>query len=340
MSVRKSYLFSLIGLSAVIVGLGFLLRTKNHSVLLQNPTQAIQRGLEFLETNHSAYHFSDPYLEYVYPGEAIACDLPDCRVTYRLLDAYFALAMFRGRLSTQEAAVVGPIATEQVAVFQDLVPRWRSLPLNNTLESKPQDANGIALDTYCILGVLEQDRAMAEQAVSFLNDQDRWLAAGLYTDDRWRNIADETWCLRLLAVTGVAADRLPALTERKAAEAREFLKTEQDASAKLGAIYHILALAADTGNALDQATVTEFQQAGAQLYASGSFSGNAMSLANLLEVLLLSGYTDRSLLAGLAYQLRGLQNVDGSWRVGAGDYPVFVTLRTLNALTLSRQHGL
>ena len=53
---------------------------------------AADRGLAFLARSWQGDAYDDAYLAFVYPDEELECPLPDCRLTYRLLDAYINLA--------------------------------------------------------------------------------------------------------------------------------------------------------------------------------------------------------------------------------------------------------
>lgn len=321
---------------AAIIGLGFGLRqprTISHSIL----DTAVERGVEALARAHTPYQYDDPYLKFVYPGEDIACRAPGCRLTYRLLDAYFALTMIESRLTTNERAAIADQSQERDSAFADIGPRWRNAPIINTIMSTAADSGGIALDTFCILGTLTHDQGLARRSLDYLTPDNNWIADDYYQDDRWRNIADETWCLRLAAETGILPDRLGNMIDRKIIETREFLKSNEPANAKLGVLYHMLLLLSTKG-APDQPEVrAEFQSDAAAIAQTGALDQDPIALGNLLEAMAASGYSDQQFLAVAARHLLALQGADAAWQnSGANRYPVFTTLRALAGLTAYR----
>ncbi len=130
----------------------------------------------------------------VYSDEQLDCPLADCRLTYRLLDAYINLA-FLDRAGVPHGPA-RPQFERGRKVLDAIVPAWREAgPLQR---HKDPVEGGVALDTYCIVGLLHQDRAMAKVAAGHL-DGDDWLPGNHYDDsESFRKLADETWCVRLL----------------------------------------------------------------------------------------------------------------------------------------------
>ena len=97
--------------------------------------RAEERGLAFLERAWRGDAYDDDYLAYVYPGERLDCPLPDCRLTYRLLDAYINLVFLeRAGVSPGPAAAQFERARE---VLDALAPSWRRAGLAD--EGSPGD---------------------------------------------------------------------------------------------------------------------------------------------------------------------------------------------------------
>jgi hypothetical protein len=295
-------------------------------------SSSIARGLNFIAAAHTPYHFVDPYLEYVYSGEKLECGLPGCRATYRTLDAYFALTMIKPRLTQSETRAVSEVLAESDSVLADMVTRWRAKPIYNTLTSTEADTEGIALDTYCILGTLTDDATMAQQAVKYLTPDGNWIADDNHKNDTWRNIADETWCLRLLARTNTAPERLAPMIQKKVEETRAYLDSTEPANFKLAVLYHMLILMKDLTGPNYSSLIKEYQNSSAELFQSGVADNDPLALGNLLEALVETKYVHVAILRDVSQKLIGLQEADGAWRA-QGDYPVFASLRSLAGLT-------
>ncbi len=314
----------------VLLALGFAFDRRRVSV--DRLDDAIERGAGFVAAAWSPFHFADPYLAFVYPGESLTCGLPNCRVTYRTLDAYFALHFLQPRLQAKELRRLEAPLGEAQQVLADLAPRWVNVPIENALKSSASDG-GVALDTYCILGTVEQSAPMAQHLLEYLTEDNNFIDDQYYQDDRWRNIADETWCLRLLAETGSSAP-LDELLTRQAEQAKTFLSNDENAAAKSGVAYHLLML--DEAGKGSESDRLMWQEEIVNLLRSSQLDGDSISLGNALEVLSESGYSDREFLALLANYLLALQGKDGAWRVN-NEYPAFSTLRALNGLAAYRR---
>jgi hypothetical protein len=181
---------------------------------------AYDRGAVCLAGRMDRPDLGDPYLAYVYPAEALPGagggrddggggdgggrggdrggrrdDGNRERLTYRQADARIMLAMV-----ARAAGAGAPLAAEgreAEASLAAAAPAWKRAGLADM--AKGPEAGGVALDTFCIVGWLLGDRAMAATVADAVKD-DAWLPEGLYDGEQaFRRSADECWCLRMLA---------------------------------------------------------------------------------------------------------------------------------------------
>jgi len=157
--------------------------------------EARSKAAACLARDFDGRSFRDPYLAYIYPEEKLPGTASDPDLTYRRIDADIMLSLLQ-----REGGAPAPLqgAVEQAGkVLRELPASWNGRGFSN-VRREPR-AGGIALDTFCIVGWLEQDRGMAD-AVARALDGDGWLPEGLYEgDERFRRDADEAWCVKLLA---------------------------------------------------------------------------------------------------------------------------------------------
>jgi hypothetical protein len=141
--------------------------------------------------------FRDPYLTYVYPDERLPVPPGARPLTYRQVDAATILVLL-GRTG----AIPEPLATaaaEAAKRLSEVAPVWRGRGFSNVKRGSRPD--GIALDTFCVVGWLNGDEAMAREAAEAI-DGDGWIPPGWYEGaEKFRAATDESWCLRLLAAT-------------------------------------------------------------------------------------------------------------------------------------------
>lgn len=295
---------------------------------------AVKRGVSAVDARHTPYRFDDPYLQYVYPNEHLACPLAGCAVTYRLLDAYFSVRMVPYLYYDEW---LGAEKDEADAVLAAMTPSVEQQPFSNTIEE--HDDAGIALDTACIFGYLTENRTVAQHAVAALNEEQNWLADDYYADDAWRNIADETWCIRLLARTSSATALVQALTGRKIVEMERFFASDASVIDKTAALVHMAYLL----DAVHDDIGAGFEKKYAEyLVASASeptLVGNTLMTANILDALLtararLPDVVPTATLRSLYERLVERQHRNGTWTESEGGdgLPVFTTLRALTAL--------
>jgi len=297
---------------------------------------AIDRGLRFLANSWHGDRFDDAYLAYVYPGERLVCPLPHCKVTYRLLDAYFDLRWLKGVLGTLGPAE--PAALRATEVTRALVEPWRqSGPYNVRRDPVP---DGIGLDTYCILGLVERDRGMAE-VVARHRDRTGWIPEGHYRiSEGFRALADETWCLRLLAVTGTASHQIPRLAAEAVERGRAEVESAPSSEVAANLAYHLVGLLADVDREELAPAAAWFAARLAAATRDPALAGDRLTRANLLDALAAVRWDARADLDELAADLLASQEADGGWYSRRGEsgtaLRTFTTLRALLALARYR----
>jgi hypothetical protein len=297
--------------------------------------RAIERGLAYLNSVYTPFRYPDPYLEYRYPGEALACPLEGCTLTYRILDAFFDVAFLEQELADPD--LLGKQRIDAQNAFTAILPEWRAANLYNTITGEGK--NGVALDTACILGFATHDRGIAEHVGSFLTDDGNWMRDDSFATDAWRNIADETWCIRLFLRTQVGRDRVVALIEKKIAETEEFLAHTSSANDRIAVLYHMAILLAEQNDPQQRERLDGYVRALAAFATQSDIRQDTFMLANILDALVRSGRGDPSILRSIADALRMRQREDGSWVKSARDpsYPVFTTFRVLLGLNQYRR---
>jgi hypothetical protein len=295
---------------------------------------AVDRGLAFLARSWQGDAYDDEYLRFVYPDEKLDCPLPDCRLTYRLLDAYINLAFL------DRAAVPHGPAQAQFSrgreVLEAIVPEWRERGLYNV--KRDPVAGGVALDTYCIVGLLSEDRAMAGVAAAHL-DGDDWLPDNHYDDlQSFRKLADETWCVRLLQFASRPGRRqVPRLARAALDRGRELLAQDRPLEFRVNVALHLLYLLNDLDDRSlrgDRDPLEKLLLAAAE---DPGIQNDLLSQANILEALASGKDVPEPALRPLAERLLSHQEDDGGWHSMVGEtgtgLRVFTTMRALLALT-------
>ena len=284
--------------------------------------------------------FHDGYLQYEYPGEALASPLPGRRLTYRILDAYFIVLMIR-QAGVQPGGAQALFDRAETATAS-LVPLWRQQGIYN-LRRHPV-RGGVALDTYAILAVLQRDVAMG-RVVAAGRDGDGWLAEDFYTGwDAFRRLADESWAARAMLVADPVAGREAILeTCRRIAVS---LRTERDPSARANLVIHALEALADlpapeagTGGdaaALLDVTRQDFREEALRLLETDTIRRDTLTSGNLVGVLARRPAVPGEVLAPRVAEIVGRQDGTGCWNATADpadtDARLFATLRTVLAL--------
>jgi len=292
--------------------------------------------------------FRDPYLTYVYPDERLptpAGPAVEPGFTYRAIDANIMLVLLKREGSIPPS--LQPAVDRAGQVLGKLPRLWNGRGFSNVRRSPRTD--GIALDTFCIVGWLESDRSMAQAAAQAL-DGDAWLPEELYDgEQRFRRDADECWCLRLLASLGndgIGSAR--RVFDRVISDFRSSRREDPSGRQTFYAAYHLgllLAESEDLGNAVDPAALRAEVEEALETWAAARPAGreqasDILEWANLatskLPGLDRTGLRRRSLEVILRHQ-----SADGCWRVSGAEPPQagssFLTLCALLALSSYRE---
>jgi len=318
----------------LIILLGLVVALFIGAYFLSSPLKrSLADGYRFIRNSYSNFQYTDDYLTFRYPTENLDCPIDNCNLTYRLLDAYFDVLMLEQAGATPRE--LGDQLDDAQAVTTVIKPFWQRDSINNTLKSNGNE--DFALDAYCIFGWLTSDQAMAESVIQYLSGFS-WLAENYYTQDRWRNIADETWCIRLMIATDTGKDKLADIISRKISQTNSFI-IEASAIDQQAVLYHmvyVLKEALDKGIGIEDLNNT-FSLYTQQLWIvtqEDELLSNSLIVANTLEALISVKYDDQEGLKQLADKLISLQQKDGSWRPTpeATQGQVFASLRALLAL--------
>lgn len=296
---------------------------------------AIDAGLGFIAAAWTGDGFEDEYLRFRYPGEELDCPLPECVLTYRLLDAYFNLVMLLSiRPDLGPAGTLGERADQ---TLRSLLPAWRARGLYNVL--RDPDPDGIALDTYAILAWLYRDVAMAG-VVERHRTGWGWMADDFYAPaERFRKVADEAWAVRLHSATADGPCQVK-LIGAIVAGAREVIESPAPLEARVNAALHAVYVLQD-GRTPFEAELEDLERFLRASVGEPELAGDVLSLANVLDALALDASRAADDLADLVAMLLGHQQPDGSWPPRAGAtgsrLRVFATLRSTLGLVRWRQ---
>ena len=189
------------------------------------------------------------------------------------------------------------------------------------------------MDTYCILAHLYDDGEMVDNAASYLNENNNWMNDNYFDGgDEWRNIADESWCVRAMIVTNKNRDLVDDLVDIKVQETDSFDGGDLFKSAVL---YHMLYIFLDYEATFGDKYAEDKEKYIEELVLlveNPEVRDNMVMRANILEILSLVDYSDGVLLEELYNGVLDEQKGDGSWRLDGFDAPVFTTFRVLAGL--------
>ena len=343
--MRKAYLVGVV--LVVIVSLGILLEVR----VLINATEetnerintAIDRGFAYLDSKWDGEGLQDEYLEYVYPGENLDCPnlttprinesgegMRACNLTYRKLDSYFDLKMLEDVRGSERIRTETEFAER---VLDSLVPEWRRQPIYNTIKT---NGTGMALDTYCILGLLYSDREMARKVREHLTGTNL-MDDNYYSVDAWRNIADETWCIRLFSKTGVDKNVTGLMAREKIKEADSFLTGSNSNTDKAAVLIHMVPLLEETDLGGSNESKM-FKRKLLNLSRDPEVFRSTLLITNILEVLSISGVSKPDL-GFMEREIIERQGMDGGWRAVEEETSgeVFTTFRAILALDAFRR---
>jgi hypothetical protein len=306
--------------------------------------RAFQNAATCLAGTFDGNGFRDPYLTYVYPGENLPLPKGGPRLTYRMIDADTVLVLL-GRAGRVPASLEGAVE-KAGASLRGVLPVWRGSGIYNL--RKAPSPNGVALDTYCFVGWLYQDREIAS-VVAADRDGDGWLPEKMYAgEERFRLDADESWCLRLLASpAGPGIEEAAPVIDRIASTLHRETASDPSGSAAFYEAFHLAMVLSEAERSrkglpsrhrpLEDDVVAAFSAwASARGGDAASEARDILEWANLAAADLPDGVGSASLRArAIDVLLRG-QSADGCFRIPGASPPgsgtSFLTLRALLAL--------
>lgn len=310
----------------------------------QNMIDAIEvatvKGMAYLSENYGDYSYNDRYLTFVYSGESLGCPIDDeCNITYRLLDAYFDVYFL------EEVADISRIpeqAEDAHVIVEAIAKSWEDEKISNAATS---DGEGVALDTYCIVGYITENKVMSQNMQGYL-EGNSWMPNDYYQQDVWRNIADESWCARLMIKTGAKQDAVKAVIYKLVDETQGFKLDETITDTdKLSMIYHMLYLVKEYEDFYGDDTFHNEVVAYSDFlnyFTAKNIGVNNLMNSNLLDAMVYAEYDNPAALRVIAGKVLEAQRPEGHWRMTkeSGDdfVQVFTTFRALIALNQYKQY--
>ena len=296
-----------------------------------NPQDSINKGIQYLKSVENLdLSYKDTYLEYVYPSEKLECPPQNCTLTYRKLDAFFNLIFIKNEFN--EYKPLESSVNEANNILESLLPLWREEKLYNIINDSMQKPNGLALDTYCILGYLYNDKQMAVlvQNSLYLN---KWLPDNFYGGDQdFRTIADESWCVRLIQKH--YKEKIRFVKEKLVQDTYNYLKENHIKITKVNAAIHTLTMLVEFNE--PSKDIKYFQDYIANSINDKETWQDTTTLANILDVLILSNYQNKAKIDKIAQELITRQENNGSWLLSKNAPKnfgqVFTTFRVIIAL--------
>ncbi|HZI92965.1 MAG TPA: hypothetical protein VFE84_01875 [Patescibacteria group bacterium] len=306
---------------------------------------ALERAARCLARDQVDGAFRDPYLSYVYPAEnlPVASTIPGPRLTYRRVDADVVLALLARHGAPPEPLAAAVRQAEKT--LKEIVPVWRDAGLDNVRRGARQ--GGVALDTFCIVGWLNQDDAMARVVADAL-DGDGWLPGALYDDgeERFRLAADESWCVRLLVTTHPGLGGAARVVDRIAGQLKRDAQADPGGRGVFYEAWHLAMALEKAGPAYADIRhrAVAVLRAWALLHEAATDehaerrAADIMEWANLASGDVLDPVEDRALTLRVVQILLRSQSEDGCWRFPpdstgrAESATSFLTLRAMLAL--------
>jgi len=298
---------------------------------------SINKGLNYLvQAKTSGFSYNDEYLKYVYPGEALECPLNNCKITYRKLDAYFNLKFIKNEF--QDYSLIKQDVEEADRILTSLIPIWRNKKLYNIVNETMKDSSGLALDTYCILGYLYNDKEMSTLVLNSL-ENDNWLPSSFYEGDQdFRTIADESWCVRLVAKSN-NKELIRDVKDKLVKDTYTFINEDHDKITKVNAAIHTLTMLNEFNE--NDKEINFFKDYIATSISDKQTWQDTTTLANILDVLVQSNYLNKAIINKLTRELINRQEKDGRWLISKGYNEnfgqVFTTFRVIAALNKYQQ---
>src|SRR3989344_8598438 len=272
---------------------------------------SIDKGLNYLvQTKTNDFSYNDEYLKYVYPGEALECNLLNCKITYRKLDAYFNLKFIKNEF--KDYSLIKQDVEEADKILASLIPIWRNKKLYNIVNETMKDTSGLALDTYCILGYLYNDKEMSTLVLNSLENYN-WLPSNFYEGDQdFRTIADESWCVRLISKSN-NKESIRNVKDNLVKDTYTFINEDHDKITKVNAAIHTLTMINEFNE--DDKEINFFKDYIATSISDKQTWQDTTTLANILDVLVQSNYSNKAIINKLTKELIARQEKDGRWLI-------------------------
>ena len=279
-------------------------------------TNSINKSLSYLDNNYNKTTiYEDNYLKFIYPEENLPLNL-----TYRKIDAYTNLIYIDKELGKDKTKKINYQIEEANNNLNSLIPYFENKSTFNTIKNV---SDGYALDTYCILGHLFNNTKIANN-IKGLIINDNLMQDNYYKEDKWRNIADETWCILLL--NNINKNVASALTDIKINETYNFLNSQNTIQDKAVVLIHIILLTNELNH--DNGY---FKNELYQLSLNDEIKNDILIKANILYVLAESNYPKEKL-KPIYESLIEKQHKDGGVYLISNYGNAFITQRAILAI--------
>ncbi|RMF54630.1 hypothetical protein D6745_04665 [Candidatus Woesearchaeota archaeon] len=301
--------------------------------------KSIQNGLKYLKSVwRPDKSFDDIYLEYVYPGEDLKCPIEGCRLTYRIQDAYFDLVYISREVD--DYSIINSQVRWADKVLRSILPIWEESGIYNMITSGPEDVGGVALDSSCILGQMYNSTKISDKIIRHIYNW-TWMEQNYYGDvEAWRNVADDSWCIRLLSING-REKYLKNLTNAILNETYWYLGRDDITNMnKVGIIIHIIYVLNDLKkyNNIDdyENDLLALQEMLVELSEKDDIKEDLLLQANILDALSESKYQKLDKLKAISDRLIKAQQPTGEWLADENNPnygQVFTTFRAILGLS-------
>ncbi|MCF7861271.1 hypothetical protein K9M79_03410 [Candidatus Woesearchaeota archaeon] len=315
--------------------------TSDSDAIKDDINEQIHLGEKYLNGISDEHYFLlDDYLKYVYPGEDLLCP-NGCYITYRILDAYFDVKILwdienefdngssDNRLKDISMKEMHHIADKNMNSIRNL---WSKEAYFDNIayvdvasEKAIGRTEGIALDTFCILGFLYNDSAMGDYSYSkvVLDPQDpsylKWMSISKYDyGDQWRKLADEIWCIMLSSKTG---HDVSGLIDKKEEEYKQFMMNDYGCLFDAAAALHMLMMydtaetySTELCNGCDWTQeIEDMQDQLVMLMGSESCNSNTLLLSNVITELIKTKYDNNTYIDESIEEIISRQTQCGAW---------------------------
>lgn len=304
---------------------------------LSGSKNAQKQAVRFLSGAYDGSEFCDPYLQYRYVGEPLHFPYKRIVLTYRHLDAYFIASMLDSSGLDRNALTL--LREDAHYVLSTLQFQWRSANFHNSRRNA--DINGVGLDTFAILCFMTRDVDLAKQLIDG-SDGEGWVDPAFHREAQaYRLLADDSWALRALAVTGVAPELLDSCTRSFIRRSEVQLAGGLPIGAEANLAIHILETEQVLRGSLipgEASSELELLAARAEVRCRGilehnELGGSVLDEVNVAMALMPRIGIDHPLIRKVRAQVHQQQAMDGSWRFDREDPSangiVFTTLRCL-----------